>query len=139
MNFSNKEAANCCDQQPSTSCFVATASSTERRINPRMTTHLRLFQPIVLATHLHQLRNGFRLEMLRSLNLCLIIKLSVLVEQTWITKQFHGFYLLFFDRFAPPLSKLVFESSVPHSKILHSYEGWIAKAKKSNQQFLEVM
>jgi kynurenine 3-monooxygenase len=43
---------------------------------------------------------------------------------------------LFPDRFAPSLSELVFESSAPYSKILHAYQGWIAKVKQSNQQFL---
>lgn len=42
------------------------------------------------------------------------------------------------DRFAPPLFELVFESSVPYSKILQCYKGWITKVKKSNQQFLEI-
>lgn len=46
---------------------------------------------------------------------------------------------LFPDHFAPSLTDLVFESSVPYSEILHSYRGWIAKVKKSNQQFLEAL
>lgn len=46
---------------------------------------------------------------------------------------------LFPNRFAPSLRDLVFESSVPYSEILHSYQGWIAKVKKSNQQFLEAL
>lgn len=46
---------------------------------------------------------------------------------------------LFPDRFSPSLSELVFESSVPYSKILHTYKGWIAKVKQSNQQFLEAL
>jgi hypothetical protein len=33
-------------------------------------------------------------------------------------------------RFSPSLSELVFESSVPYSKILDSYQGWISKVKK---------
>lgn len=46
---------------------------------------------------------------------------------------------LFPNRFPPSLMDLVFESSVPYSEILHSYQGWIAKVKKSNQQFLEAL
>jgi kynurenine 3-monooxygenase len=42
------------------------------------------------------------------------------------------------DRFAPSLFELVTESSVPYSEILDRYRGWIAKVKKSNQQFLEM-
>lgn len=38
------------------------------------------------------------------------------------------------DRFSPSLSQLIFESSVPYSEILHSYKGWIAKVKKSNNR-----
>jgi kynurenine 3-monooxygenase len=43
---------------------------------------------------------------------------------------------LFPNRFAPSLSELVFESSVPYSEILHTYKGWIARVKQSNQKFL---
>lgn len=46
---------------------------------------------------------------------------------------------LFPNRCAPPLLELVSESSVPYAEILHCYKGWIAKVKKSNQQFLEVL
>lgn len=38
------------------------------------------------------------------------------------------------DHFSPSLSELIFESSVPYSEILHSYKGWIAKVKKSNNR-----
>jgi kynurenine 3-monooxygenase len=41
---------------------------------------------------------------------------------------------LFPDRFSPSLSELVFESSVPYSKILHSYQSWISKVKKHSQK-----
>lgn len=41
---------------------------------------------------------------------------------------------LFPDRFSPSLSELVFESSVPYSEILDSYQGWIAKVKKHSQK-----
>jgi kynurenine 3-monooxygenase len=34
------------------------------------------------------------------------------------------------NRFSPSLSELVFESSVPYSEILDSYQGWISKVKK---------
>ncbi len=44
---------------------------------------------------------------------------------------------LFPNRFVPSLMDLVFESSVPYAEILNSYKGWIAKVKKSNQQFLD--
>jgi kynurenine 3-monooxygenase len=44
---------------------------------------------------------------------------------------------LFPDRFSPSLFELVTESSVPYSEILDRYKGWIAKVKKSNQQFSE--
>ena len=40
------------------------------------------------------------------------------------------------NRFVPSLSDLIFESSVPYSKILNSYKGWISKVKKSNEKFL---
>ncbi len=46
---------------------------------------------------------------------------------------------LFPNRFAPPLTEMVFESLVPYAEILHSHKGWIAKVKKSNQQFLEAL
>jgi kynurenine 3-monooxygenase len=41
---------------------------------------------------------------------------------------------LFPDRFVPSLSELVFESSVPYSEILDSYQGWISKVKKRSSQ-----
>ncbi len=44
---------------------------------------------------------------------------------------------VFPNRFSPSLFELVTESSVPYSEILDRYKGWIAKVKKSNQQFLE--
>ncbi|PSB26292.1 FAD-dependent oxidoreductase [Chlorogloea sp. CCALA 695] len=44
---------------------------------------------------------------------------------------------LFPNYFVPSLMDLVFERDVPYAEILHSYKGWIAKVKKSNQQFLE--
>lgn len=53
-----------------------------------------------------------------------------------LTKTLHR---LFPDRFPPSLSELVFESSVPYSEILNSYRGWVAKVKKSNQQFFEAV
>jgi kynurenine 3-monooxygenase len=49
----------------------------------------------------------------------------VLREQ--LAKTLHQ---LFPARFPPSLSELVFESSVPYSEILHSYQGWISKVKK---------
>jgi kynurenine 3-monooxygenase len=58
----------------------------------------------------------------------------VLREQ--LAKTLHH---LFPDRFAPSLLELVSESSVPYSEILHFYKGWIARVKKSNQQFLEAL
>lgn len=39
------------------------------------------------------------------------------------------------NRFPPSYFDLVFESSVPYSQILRTYKGWIAKVKRSNQQF----
>jgi kynurenine 3-monooxygenase len=56
------------------------------------------------------------------------------VVREQVAKTLHQ---LFPNRFAPSLTELVFESSVPYSEILQSYKGWIAKVKKSNQQFLE--
>ena len=53
----------------------------------------------------------------------------VLREQ--LAKTLHQ---LFPVRFSPSLSELVFESSVPYSKILHSYQGWISKVKKRSQK-----
>lgn len=44
---------------------------------------------------------------------------------------------LFPNRFAPSLLELVSESSVPYSEILQRYKDWIAKVKKSNEQFLK--
>ena len=41
---------------------------------------------------------------------------------------------MFPDRFSPSLSELVFESSVPYSEILDSYQGWISKVKKHSQK-----
>jgi kynurenine 3-monooxygenase len=41
---------------------------------------------------------------------------------------------LFPDRCSPSLSELVFESSVPYSEILNSYQGWISKVKKHSQK-----
>jgi kynurenine 3-monooxygenase len=41
---------------------------------------------------------------------------------------------LFPDRFVPSLSELVFESLVPYSEILDSYQGWISKVKKRSSQ-----
>lgn len=46
---------------------------------------------------------------------------------------------LFPDRFSPSLSELMSDSSVPYSEILNSYKGWVAKVKKSNQQFFEAV
>lgn len=37
-------------------------------------------------------------------------------------------------RFAPPITQLVSETSVPYSEILQFYKGWIAKVKQSKQQ-----
>ena len=51
----------------------------------------------------------------------------VLREQ--LAKTLHQ---LFPDRFSPSLSELVFESSVPYSEILDSYQGWISKVKKQS-------
>ena len=53
----------------------------------------------------------------------------VLREQ--LAKTLHQ---LFPERFPPSLSELVFESSVPYSEILHSYQGWISKVKKRSQK-----
>jgi kynurenine 3-monooxygenase len=58
------------------------------------------------------------------------------VVREQLTKMLHR---LFPDRFSPSLSELVFESSVPYSEILNSYKGWVAKVKKSNQQFFEAI
>lgn len=55
----------------------------------------------------------------------------VLREQ--LAKTLHH---LFPSRFSPSLSELVFESNVAYSEILRTYQGWIEKVKKSNQQFL---
>ena len=38
--------------------------------------------------------------------------------------------------FPPVLTELVFESAIPYSEILNSYQGWISKVKKSNEKFL---
>ena len=43
---------------------------------------------------------------------------------------------IFPQRYLPSLSDLIFESSLPYSKILDSYKGWISKVKKSNAKFL---
>ncbi|ARV59441.1 vioC monooxygenase [Nostocales cyanobacterium HT-58-2] len=40
---------------------------------------------------------------------------------------------IFPKRFAPSLSELVFETTIPYSEILNSYQGWISKVKKSNE------
>lgn len=58
------------------------------------------------------------------------------VVREQLAKKLHQ---LFPNRFPPSLMDLVIESSVPYSEILHSYQGWIAKVKKSNQQFLEAL
>ncbi len=58
------------------------------------------------------------------------------VVREQLAKMLHQ---LFPTRFAPSLSELFFESSVPYSEILNSYKGWIAKVKKSNKQFLETL
>lgn len=47
-----------------------------------------------------------------------------------LAKVLHRFFP---DRFAPPLMELVFESSLPYSEILQSYQSWITKVKKSSQ------
>jgi kynurenine 3-monooxygenase len=41
---------------------------------------------------------------------------------------------IFPARCSPSLSELVFESSVPYSEILDSYQGWISKVKKRSSQ-----
>lgn len=42
---------------------------------------------------------------------------------------------LFPKAVSPPLTELVFDSTVPYSQILRSYQGWIAKVKRSNEKF----
>jgi kynurenine 3-monooxygenase len=42
---------------------------------------------------------------------------------------------LFPKMFSPPLSELVFDSTIPYSQILNLYQKWIAKVKRSNDQF----
>ncbi|MGI0486689.1 FAD-dependent oxidoreductase [Pantanalinema rosaneae CENA516] len=42
---------------------------------------------------------------------------------------------LFPKIFPPPLAELVFDSTVPYSQILNSYKDWIARVKRSNEQF----
>jgi kynurenine 3-monooxygenase len=44
---------------------------------------------------------------------------------------------LFPQRFSPSLVELIFESSVPYSVIMNSYQGWISKVKKSNEKILK--
>ena len=46
---------------------------------------------------------------------------------------------LFPQRFPPSLSDLVFETTVPYSKIMNMHKGWIAKVKNSNEKFLAPM
>lgn len=48
-------------------------------------------------------------------------------------------YRLFPQHFSPPLSDLIFESSVPYSQILNSYQGWISKVKKSNDKLFAAL
>ncbi|MBW4617099.1 MAG: FAD-dependent monooxygenase [Desmonostoc vinosum HA7617-LM4] len=43
---------------------------------------------------------------------------------------------LFPRKFAPSLSELIFETTVPYSEILNQYQSWISKVKKSNEKFL---
>ena len=51
-----------------------------------------------------------------------------------LAKMLHQFFP---NRFSPSLFELITESSIPYCEILKRYKGWIAKVKKSNQQFLE--
>lgn len=51
-----------------------------------------------------------------------------------LAKMLHQFFP---NRFSPSLFELITESSIPYYEILKRYKGWIAKVKKSNQQFLE--
>jgi kynurenine 3-monooxygenase len=53
-----------------------------------------------------------------------------------LTKFLHQ---LFPKRFSPSLSDLIFETTVPYSEILKSYQGWILKVKKSNEEFLAAL
>ena len=50
-----------------------------------------------------------------------------------LAKMLHQFFP---NRFSPSLFELITESSIPYCEILKRYKGWIAKVKKSNQQFL---
>lgn len=61
---------------------------------------------------------------------------SLFVEFVLREQLAKGLHQLFPDRCPPSLSDLVFETSVPYSKILHTYKGWIDKVKKSNEKFL---
>ncbi len=61
------------------------------------------------------------------------------IEFAFKEKLAKTLHQLFPNRFAPSLTQMVFESSVPYAEILHSHKGWIAKVKKSNQQFLEAL
>lgn len=54
----------------------------------------------------------------------------VLREQ--LAKTLHQLFPRFFS---PPLAELVFDSTVSYSQILHSYQGWIDRVKRSNKQF----
>jgi kynurenine 3-monooxygenase len=47
-----------------------------------------------------------------------------------------GLHHLFPKQVPPSLSDLVFESSVPYSEILNTYQGWITRVKKANEKFL---
>lgn len=41
-------------------------------------------------------------------------------------------------QFAPPISELIFETTVPYAEILTLYRGWISKVKKSNEKLLTI-
>ncbi|MBP5971904.1 FAD-dependent monooxygenase [Brasilonema sp. CT11] len=43
---------------------------------------------------------------------------------------------IFSKRFAPSISELIFDTTVPYSEILDSYKGWISKVKKSNESLI---
>lgn len=58
----------------------------------------------------------------------------VLREQ--LSKRLHQ---LFPNHFPPSLSELVFETTVPYSKIMNTYKGWIDKVKSSNDKFLSAL
>jgi kynurenine 3-monooxygenase len=46
---------------------------------------------------------------------------------------------LFPKHFSPSIFELISETTVPYSKILNSYQGWVSKVKKSNEKFLAAL